>query len=81
MSEKFSPGDPVVWWDDRHGHGLPADHPDAVRRTGTVASVHHADDSRIVSAYLITCRGVAGTYLTTVRPDYGHQLTRAEYDS
>lgn len=78
MSEEsmvFEVGDPVVWWCDGHGRGLPAEHPDALRLTGTVDGVYFADaDRRVVSAYLVTCRsGIAGTYLATVRPDHGHR--------
>ncbi|MFD0366320.1 hypothetical protein ACFQZZ_33210 [Nocardia sp. GCM10030253] len=79
VSTEFDCGDEVVWWADSHGRGLPADHPDAVQRTGTVASVHrHPEDHARIVAYLVTCQGgAAGTYLATVRPDHGHQLTPA----
>ncbi|WP_433635650.1 hypothetical protein [Nocardia sp. CA-120079] len=73
---EFAPGDAVVWWADRDGRGLEPDHPDAIRRTGVVDSVHR-HDGRVV-AYLVACRGgVSGTYITTVRPDHGHRLTLA----
>ncbi|MEV6562954.1 hypothetical protein AB0M22_45055 [Nocardia sp. NPDC051756] len=74
---EFRRGDPVSWWADRDGRALDPGHPDAIERTGIIDAVcrHPADDSQIV-AYLVTCRSaVAGTYLMTVRPDLGHQLT------
>jgi hypothetical protein len=46
-----------------HGHGVAPDHPDAMRHTGTIVSVHHAA-GRVV-AYLAECRSaVAGTPCT-----------------
>jgi hypothetical protein len=32
-----------MWWADRDGRGLAPGHPDAIRRTGVVDSVHRHD--------------------------------------
>lgn len=74
-AQHFEPGDPVAWWDDGHGRGAEPDHPGARRHSGVVAAVYRdpADDTRI-AAYVVTCRGLTGSYLVTVRPDHGCRL-------
>lgn len=79
---EFRRGDRVRWWADRDGRALDPGHPNAIERTGTMDTVcrNPADDSQVV-AYLVTCRGgVSGTYLLTVRPDLGHELTLVRED-
>ncbi|WP_433603716.1 hypothetical protein ACQPXH_33190 (plasmid) [Nocardia sp. CA-135953] len=74
-------GDVVTWWSDSHGRGVAPEDPAAVRRSGTIATVHRSrDDSRVV-AYSVECRNTLGGYLVTVRPDQHHRPTLADQGS
>ncbi|MBF6333550.1 hypothetical protein [Nocardia transvalensis] len=72
----FAPGDEIAWWTDAHGRGVAPDHPEAVRRTGTIFQVHRSqsDASRVV-AYSVERHSPLGAYLAIVRSDYHHRPT------
>ncbi|AFU02886.1 hypothetical protein [Nocardia brasiliensis] len=80
FDSEFAPGDPVRWFDDGHGRGLPADHPAAVRRSGVVSSVlRNPDGSGPAVGYFVRCYStISGSYIATVRPDLGHVLALDE---
>ncbi|BCK58429.1 hypothetical protein [Nocardia wallacei] len=75
----FAEGDVVAWWTDEHGRGVDPDQPGALRMEGTVLGAVRHPQTRQVVAYHVRCVNNLGVvYLTTVRPDYGHQPVRVE---
>jgi hypothetical protein len=72
--EDLTAGDPVVWWADKHGRGLPPAHPQARKHRGVIDHPHQApgDPSTIV-AYTVRRTSVAGPFLMTLSPNHGHR--------